>query len=73
MAIESVGCGGTVVTGDDIETFHLLALRGALRLEALGMKRRGASALSVAKKRYGLKGNRAAILAQVEALIEGRR
>lgn len=42
-------------TPEEINFWHLCALRGALRLESVGMKRRGASALSVAKREFGLK------------------
>lgn len=47
---------GTVVldTKDGIEFYQLLALRGACKLETLGMKRRGRSALAIARERYGL-------------------
>lgn len=37
-------------TPEKIAFFQLCALRGALRLEAAGMKSRGKSALSIAKK-----------------------
>ena len=39
----------------EINFWHLCSLRGALRLEKLGMKRRGRSALSIAKQEFGLK------------------
>jgi len=39
----------TFSTPDQIEAYRLLALKGALKLEARGMKRRGASALSVVR------------------------
>lgn len=39
-------------TPEGINFAHLLALRGALRLETVGLKRRGASALSVYKRHY---------------------
>jgi hypothetical protein len=42
-------------TPAEINFWHLAALRGALRLEKVGMKRRGRSALSVAKQEFGLK------------------
>ena len=37
-------------THEKIAFFQLCALRGALRLEAVGMKSRGKSALSIVKK-----------------------
>lgn len=40
----------------EIEIASLLSLKGALKLEIVGMRRRGASALSIAKKRLGLSG-----------------
>ena len=42
---------------NDAETYRLIALEKALKLEQLGMKRRGQSAYSLAKQHYGLKGN----------------
>jgi hypothetical protein len=48
--------GGTVITGaEDIDVVSLLALRGALRLEVRGMKRRGRSAQQIANERMGTK------------------
>jgi hypothetical protein len=38
-----------------IRHFQLCALKGAVSLEAKGMKRRGQSALSIAKKNWGFK------------------
>ena len=68
---------GTIVldTPEDIDFARLLALRGALKLEAnYGLKlSRGVSALSIAKRSYGLRGNRAKIMAQVEQMIEDRK
>ena len=39
---------------NDAETYRLIALEKALKLEQLGMKRRGQSAYSQAKHHYGL-------------------
>ena len=47
--------GFTLTTPEQISAFQLLALRGALKLEAFGMKRRGESAFSIIKRRFGLK------------------
>lgn len=47
----------TVITGqEDIQAFRMLAMKGALKLESLGMKRRGMSICSVVKKEFGIKG-----------------
>lgn len=48
----------TFDTPEQIAFFQLCALRGALRLEAAGIKRRGKSAVSIAKK-MGFKGRTA--------------
>ena len=50
-----------------INNFRLRALRGALKLEILGMKRRGRSAYSLAKEEFGFKGNKQKVLEQLEA------
>ena len=55
MAIEVTETGAIVATGEGIKVFQLLALRGALKMEAIGMKRRGKSALSIVKAHTGLK------------------
>lgn len=41
-------------TPEGIARFRLIALKGAVRLEALGMKRRGPSARSIAAKELGV-------------------
>lgn len=47
MAIEHRdGC--TIITGPHIRLYQLMALRGAVQLEALGMRRRGRSARATA-------------------------
>lgn len=57
-------------TPEGIEFVQLCARRGALRLEIAGMKKRGQSAYSICKQVYGLKGNRAEVLEQMNAMIE---
>ena len=52
-----------------INNFRLRALRGALKLEILGMKRRGRSAYSLAKEEFGFKGNKQKVLEQLEAKV----
>ena len=61
---------GTVVTGKHIELYRLLALRGALRLEIAGMRRRGRSVASILKQEFGFKGNRQSMLSQLQQKIE---
>jgi hypothetical protein len=52
-----------------INNFRLRSLRGALKLEILGMKRRGRSAYSLIKEEFGFKGDRQKVLAQIEKKI----
>jgi hypothetical protein len=52
-----------------INNFRLRSLRGALKLEILGMKRRGRSAYSLIKEEFGFKGNRQSVLVQIEEQI----
>ena len=59
-------------TTDDIDFARLAALRGALRLELKGMKRRGRTAYSILKSDYGFKGNREKVLEQATQEIERR-
>ena len=44
-----------LTTPAQIDAFRLLALRGALKLESVGLKRRGPSALTLVKKETGIK------------------
>ncbi len=60
----------TAFTSQDIQAWRLRTLRGALKLEILGMKRRGRSAYSIIKEEFGFKGNKAKVLEQVEELIK---
>lgn len=54
---------------DKLKYIQMCAIRSALKLEVLGMKRsRSPSAYSLAKKKFGLKGNRESVLSQLEEL-----
>jgi hypothetical protein len=48
-----------ITSPEDIAAYRLLAIKGALKLESLGMKSRGPSALSVVKKEFGIKARNA--------------
>jgi hypothetical protein len=61
--------GSYTITGKDIDTYRFLTLKSALKLEMLGIKRRGASALSILKKEYGFKGNSKKVFAEVATVI----
>ena len=60
----------SIITGDDIKSYQFIARKGALKLEILGMKRRGKSAYSICKSEYGLKGSKQSVLDQMEAMIK---
>ena len=70
MAIE-VSAAGTVITGEHIELYRLLALKAALKLEMKGMKRHGRSAYSILKSE-GYMGNKAKVLNELENYISMR-
>lgn len=56
---------------DEILRYQLMVLRQGIMLEALGMKKRGKSCLSIAKKTlgYSARTNRDEILRALDALI----
>ena len=57
-------------TPEQIDMFRFLSLRSALKLECLGMTRRGQSAYSIIKAEYGFKGNKKSVLEQMEQIIK---
>jgi hypothetical protein len=54
---------------EQIATFRLLTLRQMLKLELLGMKRRGRSAYSIIKSELGLKGSRETVFKELSTLL----
>ena len=60
----------TLNTPEQIDMFRFLSLKSALKLECLGMKRRGQSAYAIVKAEYGLKGNKKSVLEQMEQIIK---
>jgi len=46
------------------------SLRGALKLEIAGMKRKGRSAYSIVKEEFKLKGNKQKVLEQLEEIMQ---
>lgn len=61
-----------LTTTDQIETFRLITLRSALKLEIKGMKSRGQSAYKILKA-MGFTGLRQSVLEQVTDEIEYRK
>lgn len=56
-------------TPEQIELFGIHSLKSRLKLEIVGMKGRGPSAYSIVKKKFGFKGNKAKVLAQLESYL----
>lgn len=59
-----------ILTGKQIDFYRLATLKSALRLEILGMKRRGKSVYSIIKSEFGLKGDKESVYKQVCELVE---
>lgn len=60
-----------VITGEEnIKNVRILTLRSMLKLELIGMARRGASAYSIVKKEFGFKGNKQKVYDQLDAYIK---
>lgn len=57
-------------TPERIALFRLITLKGAVKLESIGMKRRGTSATQIARKELGLKAR--ATHAEVIAALQSR-
>jgi hypothetical protein len=71
MPVETFGNGGTVLTGDAIQAYRMMALYHALRLECKGLKRsRRPSALTMVKKEFGLSGGKWKVLEDYEMLLK---
>ena len=65
--------GFVAYTKDNINFFRLLSLRSALKLEIVGMKKRGRSAYSIIKEEFGFKGSKQSVLADLEELIAQKK
>ena len=57
---------------NNVDLYRLCTLKSALKLEILGMKRRGQSVYSIIKEEFGLKGNRNKVLDQFCKIITRR-
>ena len=56
-------------TAASIHLYRLKALRGALKLEILGMRKKGRSVYALVKEEFGFKGGKAKVLKQLESKI----
>ena len=59
-------------TPEEIEFYRLRALRSALKLEILGMKRKGQSACSIIKKEFNIKGSKRKVLTELNNIIRDK-
>ena len=57
-------------TPNQIDAFRLLTLRGALRLEVMGMKRHGRSAYAIVKDEFDLKGSTQKVFDQFTEILQ---
>ena len=55
---------------DNINMFRIKTLRSALKLECLGMTKRGRSAYKIIKQEFGFVGNKQEVLRQLEMWIK---
>ena len=62
--------GIAYTTPTAIENFRVRTLRSALKLEVLGMTRRGPSVYSIVKREFGFKGSKQKVLDQLLAYIK---
>lgn len=63
--------GHAVLTGpEQMGMFHLLQLKGALKLECAGIKIARRSVCAYVKQHLGMRGSREKVLAQLEQYIE---
>lgn len=71
MAIHETKDGSIIVTGSgSIQLFRLMTLRSMLKLELSGLRvSKGRTAYSILKSELRLHGQRQAVLAQVDALL----
>ena len=59
-----------ISTPENINKFRLLTLQSALKLEVLGMNRRGRSVYSIVKQEFGFKGSKTKVLDQLSRMIK---
>ena len=55
---------------NNVDLYRLCTLKSALKLEILGMKRRGQSVYSIIKNEFDLKGNKQRVFEQFSAKVE---
>lgn len=62
----------TMIAGkENVDKARTLTLRKMLKLEVIGMMRRGPSAYSICKQEFNLKGSKKKVLEQMDTICEG--
>lgn len=70
MPIQKDSAGNITIFGaNSMRYMRLIAQRGALRLEIVGMRHSQGSAYAAIKREYGFRGNKKRVLEQLEAMI----
>jgi hypothetical protein len=65
---------GTMInTPGQIQLFRMYCQKAALKMEMLGLKKKGRTAYSMIKEEYDLKGSKKSVLEQLQILIEHYR
>ena len=75
MPVQSTS-GAVIFSGaDGVELYRMLTIIQGMKMEMLGMRltRKAPSVFRIAKEQYGLKGNKAQILAGMIALYDSAR
>ena len=68
--VERTESGAVVITGTDIDKYRMLVLRSALKLEAVGLRRRGRSVTSIVRTEFGIKARRTtSVLREFEDML----
>lgn len=68
------GVATSFVGPESVNLFRLMTMIRGLRVELRGMRlTRGVSCYAMAKKEFGLKGNKEKVLAQLEAVLENMK
>ena len=71
MPIKALGNDGFVATGKSVDYYRLVALRGRLRMEILGIRFRGTPTAEILRREFGWSSrSRVAILSRLEDYIE---
>lgn len=71
MAIEKLADGTVVVSGTrDTHLYDLFRIRAMLKLELNGLKSSKGSLFATVKQKFGLKGNKASVFAQFNAIVD---